>query len=181
LKQAIVIGTGVGRAHWVADCLASLNVPIPVIVVCTDGYELGKIKWVYENTDIDRFIFLQDSVVIKNNELLMRLFEAPGSACLMDDPVCMGSYMGLYERTTLSQIEIPYSNTKRDSINYEVEWTREYVKACKNYSHPVEIRHKIVNTVYKHGRENRLYVNNIYEKWKGTWQDESGRIHGSLE
>jgi hypothetical protein len=111
----------------------------------------------------------------------MRLFEAPGSACLMDEPACMGSYMGLYERTTLSQIEIPHSNTKRDSINYEVEWTREYVKACKNYSHPVEIRHKIVNTVYKHGRENRLYVNNVYEKWKGTWQDESGRIHGSLE
>jgi hypothetical protein len=181
LKQAIVIGTGKGRAHWVADCLASLDVPIPVIVVSTDGYELGKIKWVYENTDIDRFIFLQDSVVIKNNELLMRIFEAPGSACLMDEPGCMGSYMGLYERTTLSQIEIPHSNTKRDSINYEVEWTREYVKACKNYSHPVEIRHKIVNTVYKHGRENRLYVNSVYEKWKGTWQDESGRIHGSLE
>ena len=169
MKKAIVIATSDGREDWVRDCLASIRVPIPVLVVSTTGYELGKIQWILENTDIERFIFLQDSVVIKNNELLMSLFNYEGSVCIMDDPDCFGSFMGLYERSTLNTVEIPKVDSREESIKQEWLWTKTYVKSCANHIHPISVRHKVLDTVYKNGRENRLYVNDIYEKWKGTW------------
>lgn len=167
MKQGIVVGTSPGRENWIKDFLESIK--LPCIVLTVDGYELGKIKWIYENTDLDRFIFLQDSLVIRNNDLLNSVFDSPGSACLMCDPDHFGSYLGLYERSVLEKVGIPDAHTKRDAIRYEWEWTKKYVAACDNFSHPLDLNHQIVYTVYKHGRENMLYVNDLYEKWKGDW------------
>jgi hypothetical protein len=168
VKTAIVIATSPGREMWVKDCLESIK--SDVIVVSVNGYELGKIKWVYENTNLDKFVFLQDSVVIRDEEALLKLFEYDGSVCLMDVPNHMGSYLGIYERKILDKIEIPECKTKEQSILYEIEWTTKYREACDNFYHPdPEIEHNIVETVFKHGRENLFYLNHIYEKWKGTW------------
>lgn len=167
MKEAIVVSTSPGRAHWVKDCLGSISVP--ALVVSGGGFELGKIKWVYENTNIDRFIFLQDSIVIRDNDLLMSVFDTNGSACLMCDPDHMGSYMGLYERETLNKIDIPSISTKGDAILNEIDWNKKYIEACDNFSHPINIEHDMLQGVFKHGRENLLYVNSLYEKWKGNW------------
>ena len=161
MKEAVVISTSPGRAHWVKDCFDSISVPS--IVVSGGGFELGKIKWVYENTNIDRFIFLQDSIVIRNNDLLMSVFDTNGSSCLMCDPDHMGSYMGLYERKTLDKIEIPNISSKAEAILNEIEWTKKYIAACDEFSHPVTIEHKQLHGVIKHNRENLLYVNDLYE------------------
>lgn len=168
MKQAIVIATSPGRAHWVNDCLSSLKVP--AIVVSGPGQELGKIKWVYENTNIDRFIFLQDSIVIKDNDLLMNLFDTDGSSCIMCGPRCLGSYLGLYERDTLSQLDIPKISSKLESVQQEIDWTQNYISKCHKFSHPIKIEHEVIETIYKHGRENQVSVNKLYEKWKGTWR-----------
>jgi hypothetical protein len=167
MKQSIVIATTPGRSHWVNDCLSSLKVP--AIVVSGYGQELGKMKWVYENTNIDRFIFLQDSVVIRDNDLLMSLFDTEGSSCIACVPGCLGSYLGLYERKTLEKLSIPEISTKREAVQYEVDWTREYISQCEKFSHPVHIENQVVETIYRHGRENQVSVNKLYEKWKGTW------------
>lgn len=167
MKNAIVVSTAPGRAEWVKYCLESINVPC--IVVSGYGYELGKIKWVYDNTDVDRFIFLQDSMVIRNNDLLMSLFDIEGSACLMCDPSHMGSYIGLYERKTLDKIDIPVINKKSEAIRYEIEWNQKYIAACEKFSHPIDIKHETIFTVMRNGRENMVYVNELYEKWKGDW------------
>jgi hypothetical protein len=82
----------------------------------------GKIKWVYENTNIDRFIFLQDSIVIRDNDLLMSLFDTDGSSCIMCGPRCFGSYLGLYERNTLSQLDIPEISSKLEAVQQEIDW-----------------------------------------------------------
>lgn len=170
MKQAVVISTSPGRAQWVNDCLSSLSVP--AIVVSTNNYELGAIKWVYENTNIDRFILLQDSIVIRNNDLLMSIFDTEGSSCLMCTPQCLGSYLGLYERHILDQLDIPVVSGKIESIEYETKWTRQYINQCEKFSHPVNIEHKIIETIHRHGRENQVSVNNLYEKWKGTWRED---------
>lgn len=167
MKQGIVVGTAPGRENWIKDFLESIKVPC--IVLTVNGYELGKIKWVYENTDLDRFIFLQDSLVIRNNDLLQSVFDAPGSACLMCDPDHLGSYLGMYERSVLQRVGIPDALNKSDSIRFEWEWTKTYYNACENFSHPIELNQQTVHTVMKHGRENMLYVNDLYEKWKGDW------------
>jgi hypothetical protein len=82
----------------------------------------------------------------------------------------LGSYLGIYERKILDRIEIPECKTKEQSILYEIEWTTKYREACDSFHHPDPgIEHNIVETVFKHGRENLFYLNYIYEKWKGTW------------
>jgi hypothetical protein len=167
VKDGIIVGTAPGRERWLNDFMESIK--LPCIVVTVDGYELGKIRWAYENTKLDRFIFLQDSLVIRNNELLSSIFDVPGSACLMCDPDHYGSYLGLYERSVLDKVGIPVANTKSDAIKYEWEWTKQYAASCSNFDHPLNLDHQIVYTVYKHGRENMLYVNDLYEKWKGDW------------
>jgi diaminopimelate epimerase len=151
------------------------SLAVPAIVVSGYGHELGKIKWVYENTDIDRFIFLQDSVVIRDNDLLMSLFDTEGSSCIMCGPRCFGSYLGLYERKTLDQLDIPVVNGKLESVRYEIEWTQEYINKCEKFSHPINIEHQVIETIYKHGRENQVSVNKLYEKWKGTWSTDQIR------
>jgi len=173
MSEAIVISTSSGRSDWVEMCLQSVTTSIPTIVVSTGGYELGKLKWVYDNTSVDRFIFIQDSIVIRDNSLLEGLFELKGSVCLMDEPSCFGSYLGLYERETLEKTFIPDVLDKEESITQELAWTRNYVHSCGGHNyvrHPEFIRHKIVETVWRNGRVNKLYVNPLYEKWKGTWR-----------
>ena len=167
MKDLVIISTSPGRENWVKEMLCSIS--RPVIVVSDFGYELGKIKWVFENTNCDRFLFLQDSLVIRDEALFDQVFEAKGSSCIMDIPACLGSYMGVYERSVLSKIDIPVIYTKEESIFFEIEWTQRYIKLCENFSHPISIVHKELETVRKFGRENLLYVNQYYEKWKGDW------------
>jgi hypothetical protein len=167
VKDLIVISTSPGRENWVKEILTSIS--RPVIVISDFGYELGKIKWAYENTNCDRFLFLQDSLVVRDESLFEQVFEVSGSSCILDVPSCLGSYMGVYERSVLSQLEIPEINTKEESIFFEIEWTQKYIALCENFSHPVSIVNKEIETVRKFGRENLLYVNQYYEKWKGDW------------
>ena len=167
MRDLVVISTSPGRENWVKEILSSISGP--VIVVSNFGYELGKIRWVHENTNCDRFLFLQDSVVIRDESLFEQVFRSPGSSCIMDVPSCLGSYMGVYERKVLSRIEIPKIDTKEESIFHEIDWTKKYIAQCESFSHPVTIEHKEVETVRKFGRENLLYINQYYEKWKGDW------------
>ena len=167
MREAVVIGTSVEREDWIYELVRSLTVPY--ILVSTGNYELGKFKWVLDNTNLDRFIFLQDSLVIRDNTMFEKIFESEGSACIMCDPTHMGSYLGLWERKVLEKTGVPTPITKKDSVHYEWEWTKEYVKNCETLAHPLEIEHQTMHTVMKNKRENLLYVNNFYEKWKGDW------------
>ncbi len=167
MKDIVVIATSPGREQYLEELLSSVS--RPVIVVSDFGFELGKIKWIYENTNCDRFLFLQDSIVIRDESLFDQVFENKGSACIMDVPKCLGSYMGVYERSVLSKIEIPRIQTKEESIRYEIEWTQKYIAECDNFGHPVLIQQKELESVRRFGRENFLYVNQYYEKWKGDW------------
>jgi hypothetical protein len=169
VRQAIVISTAPGREAWVKDCLEPLK--SDTIVVSTGGFELGKIKWVYDNTNLDKFLFLQDSIVVRNEQALLELLDFDGSVCLMDVPQCFGSYLGIYERKILEKINIPEVKTKEEAIFQEINWTSQYVASCDHLYHPnPPIQHHIVETVVKNGRENLFYLNRFYEKWKGTWR-----------
>jgi len=166
MKNAIVIGTNIGREKWVHDCLESLKVP--AIVVSTPGFEAGHIKWIYDNTSIERFIYLQDSIVVKNNDLLMSMFDIEGSVCLADNGFHMNSYLGLYERKTLSKMVIPESKNKAESMFNEEAFPRPYVDLCEKFTCYPTPRTETWG-VFKHGRENLIEKYEMFEKWKGNW------------
>lgn len=170
LKETVVVATTPGREAWLAECLASIE--REVLVLRQGGtWELGKIKWLYENTQLDRFLFLHDSVVVKDQAFFDRMFEHEGSVSVTDDPGIFGMYMGIYTREHLSRVELYSPVTQRDSIQAEVEWTRGYAAAAGNV--PVvfsEFRDsRNVGFVEHHGRRNMVLENDYLRKFKGTW------------
>lgn len=167
----IVIGTNYGREHWAQDCIDSITGPY--IVVCGPGYEVGHIKWVYDNTDIERFIYLQDSFVIKDNSLVEEVFSREGSVCLMCSGPHPQSYTALYERSTLSKMtEIPFAKDKAEAMYWEENFILDYRKVVDTMT-CFPLTQNITWGVMKHGRENMFYDNELYQKYKGNWGQKS--------
>jgi hypothetical protein len=170
LKETVVVATTPGREAWLTDCLASIQ--REVLVLRQAGtWELGKIKWLYENTQLDRFLFLHDSVVVKDQAFFDRMFEHDGSVSVTNDPGIFGMYMGIYTREHLSRVELYSPVTQRDSIRAEIEWTHRYATAAGNV--PVvfpDLRDQLnVGFVEHHGRKNMVLENYYLRKFKGTW------------
>jgi hypothetical protein len=164
----IVIGTTPGRDNWLAQCLASIT--RPVLVLSDFTFELGKFNWLMENTKIDRFMYLADSVVVKD-ERLFQLLDEQGSIAFSSDPGIYGMYLGVYERKVLEKIQIPYPKNKKEVIEYELSWTQTYAQAAKNvriaFDNLTDSKSKRKEVLF--GRENLVLENDFLIKYKGHW------------
>lgn len=166
-----VVATTPGREKWLAQCITSLFARDVLVVSLEHGYELGKIQWVYEHTDIERFLFLQDSVEVLSDGFWARLNEFDGSVALLSDPDKYGSYMGVYERSILQYCDWPDVSGKADSIAHEIMWTRDYCARAGDI--PVmfpELRDAAGFETERFGRNNLVLENQYFRKWKGTWK-----------
>jgi hypothetical protein len=166
----IVIGSSLGRESWLADCSASIN--RNHIAVISFGFELSKIGWVMDNTNANRFLFLQDSWVIKDETFWHLLDDTSGSVALTADPYFFGCYAGVYERSVIEQIGVPVITTKREAIDNEIAWHQDYVKVA---GEPLVLFPDLKDSnstrqVEKHGRTNLVLENDYIAKYKGTWK-----------
>lgn len=165
----IVIATTPGRQDWLKQCLNSISKP--VLVLSDFTFELGKINWIFNNTKIDRFMFLQDSIIIKDEKIFELLYEDKGSIALTNDPCMYGMYMGIYERHVLEKVDIPIPKSKAESIQYELTWTDAYCKAARNvrlaFTDLTDSRAKRKEVIF--GRENLVLENDFLIKYKGNW------------
>lgn len=165
----IVIATTPSRQDWLKQCLNSISKP--VLVLSDFTFELGKINWIFNNTKIDRFMFLQDSIIIKDEKIFELLYEDKGSIALTNDPCMYGMYMGIYERHVLEKIHIPIPKSKAESIQYELTWTEAYCKAARNvrlaFTDLTDSRAKRKEVIF--GRENLVLENDFLIKYKGNW------------
>ena len=120
-------------------------------------------------------MFLQDSVVVKDEKLFDLLYNDKGSIALTNDPSMFGMYMGIYERVHLSKIEIPIPKSKSEAIGYEISWTKNYCQAAKNvrvaFSDFTDSKSKRKETVF--GRLNLVIENDFLIKYKGNWGQKS--------
>lgn len=166
MSKAIVVATFNDRYHWLHDCLASLKDyhRYPIITV-NEPFELGVIRWIYEHTDLDEFLLLQDSVVVKQTGWLDEVFDHPGSVSLSTKQFFM--YLGKYTREDLSKVELPEVKTKQEAIHYEDRWTELYAKADNvKYMWPL---HDSYVFEEHHERNNMILENDFIKKYKGTW------------
>jgi hypothetical protein len=164
----ILIATTPGRETWLADCVASFKQP--VTIRSDFSFELGKIKWAYENTNWDRWWLIQDSVIIKDPQFLVDGWKLNTSVALSNCPVPFGMYLGIYSRKTLDRLNRPTCTTKEDSIRFEVEWHNEY----RNYEQfpvmfPEFTDQNSKGTEEHYGRVNLVLENDYLIKYKGTW------------
>jgi hypothetical protein len=171
VSKAVVIGTYSGREEWLANCLKTLaSYKNHTIIVCNAPWELGVIKWVYDNTRLEEFIFLHDTVEVKTYDWIEEAFACPFSVALTNKPCMFGMYMGKYQRRVLKHLPIPSVTSKRESVYHESHWTNEYFKidpAAKVLwpeldDHPYRV-------VEAFGRPNLILENEHFAKYKGTW------------
>jgi len=164
-----VIGTSPDRADWAADSLRS--VPGDGLVVSVPGFELGKIRWVLENTTLERFLFIQDSVIVSKS-LYARLSVFDGSVAVLSDPVPFGCYLGVYEREILEKVGLPNICSKREAVEAEIWWTKAYCEAAGDVPvlFPQLSDRNAKRHAIRHGRENLVLENEFLTKYKGTWR-----------
>lgn len=170
MNEIVVIATTPKREAWLTDCLESM--PNTKVMVLSDfTYELGKIRWLRDNTTLDRFLFLQDSVVIKDEAVIAAAFEQEGSVCFSTDPFMFGMYLGIYDMEVLRQIDIPIVTSKRQSIDYEISWHKTYCDMAGKVTIMFDdIKDSMATgVVMRHGRENLLLENQYLAKYKGDW------------
>ena len=163
----VVIGTSPGRENWVKQCLESLAQES--LVVSGFGFELGAISFVLENTSIERFVFLQDSVQILNDEVFDIIEKTPGPNCLLHQPGCYGSFMGVYDRKHLNKVLTLPAFSKEASIRGEWEWTSEYLKVSGRCNHSLGKDWQVKGYETSNGRVSQIIETKFLRKHKGDW------------
>lgn len=165
--QAIVIATTPGREEWLANLLKSFGDyrDYKIMIISDHSYELGKIKFVMEHTDIDEFVLLHDSCEIKDTGVFALMFNNKYSVAFSRD---FFMYMGKYQRWYLKLMDIPYVVTKRQSVEQERTFNEQYALIT-----PYEILEPQLIDKYvfeeKFGRTNMVVENKWIKKYKGTW------------
>ena len=173
MHQAIVIGSTTTTKDWLQNCLNSFGKydKYPIIVVVNDDFELGKLKWVYDNTSLDEIFLLHDTIEIRDLSLFEEAFdECQGkSYALSDHPAYMGMYLGKYRREVLDKLPMPVTKTKREAVDQEVLFNQAYANLETN---KVVVDPPLRNTdVFcdKFGRKNMVLENQYIRKYKATW------------
>ncbi len=166
-----IIGTRPDRAAWLQDSLAS--VPGDALVVSVPGYEIGKLEYVFCNTNLDRFLFIQDSVTV-TPALYAILSKYDASVALLSDPKPFGCYLGVYERRVLSLVGFPKVRSKLEAVQAEATWTERYCQAAGDVPilFPELTDQNAGGPIMRHGRENLVLSNMYITKYKGTWRQD---------
>lgn len=171
MTEIVVVASTPGREHWLNDCLNSIGDREVLVLRQAGTWELGKIQWLYENTTLDRFMFLHDTVVVKDQTFFDLAFSHEGSVSITNDPRMFGMFMGIYTRETLSKVELYSPVTQRDSIRAEIEWTGKYHQADPS-THLLFTDftdHTAKRKEERYGRINLVLENDYLIKYKGTW------------
>lgn len=169
--ELVVVASVPGREHWLRDCLATID--RDVLVVSRHGWELDKIRWVHENVRCDRFLYLNDSMAVKDPAFFDLAFSAgPRSVAISDCPTKFGMYLGIFSNETLARVPMPPVHDKEHSISLEVDWANQYSAAepdapllFTDFTDATAAR-----TEVRHNRINLRLENQYLIKWKGTWR-----------
>jgi hypothetical protein len=140
-----------------------------ILILSDFNYELGKIKFIYDHTNIEEFILLHDSCEVKDTSFIEDVFNNPLSVSFSCSPNNFGSYLGKYQRSVLSKMDIPIAKSKLDSVNYEETFNLEYeFRAGKiGFLSP-----QLVNTTKfeeMFGKMTMILENDYLIKYKSCW------------
>ncbi len=172
----IVISTGMGRAGWLGDCLESILRERVTVCRPRTGGELGAIRMIYESTHWPRWLMLQDSTVVVDQELFNIVDRINGPLLVAPRP---SMYLAVYERQVLHAVGIPDVPAGADrelAISHETEWMDAYVAAAQDQGFEVPVLFPLFGdqfasrTEQRHGRLNLVLENEYLRKYKGTWR-----------
>jgi hypothetical protein len=171
MNDLIVISTWHGREEWARECSESIE--RDHIVVTTDGFELGVLKWCFDHTSAERVVLLQDTNVIIDNLIFDLIDNTEGSICLNHNERHYGCYTGVYERQGAEALRLPAVHNKAESIEQETAWNEAYAGWALDCSQ-LTCWGEITNPyrwveVWHHRRWNVVYSTRFLTKWQSQW------------
>lgn len=133
-----------------------------------DGYELGAIRTFLDETDVDEFVFLQDSFVVLDQSFLDLCFAHRGSVALGNAGF---HYAWKFRRAILDGMTIPRTTTKAQSVHYEGMFARDYWERDPDTLLLDPDFHDGLNVGFEErfGRTNMVLRNQWFEKRKADW------------
>lgn len=172
MLRGIVIGTHDGQQHYLDNLLRSFKGynKYPILICSEYNWEVGKIEFAFRNTSFDEFIFLPHSCEIKDPSIFEKVFACPGNVSLFNPPY--QSFMGKYQRKWLEKMVFPRIHNKREAVQAEKDFTRDYMSFEKDVvviDPPLENSNKFTD---KFGRRDMICENNYLIKYKGCWSDD---------
>lgn len=160
----VLIGTHPHRTAWLADCLKTIPTGRTVEVHRTGGFELAALRTGVRY--FDRFLFLQDSMLVKHPAFWDVVDGTDSPAWLCGHPPM---YVGIHDRDQLAPAldRYPAEITKEQSIDIEVD-----LPTHLNYSTlwPDVVDATALRREHRHDRDNLVVGNELFEKFKGTWR-----------
>lgn len=177
MKQAIVIGTYRG-SPWLQRCIDSIPSNIPVMVVRAEPYECGALRWVMENTALDRWLFLQDSTAVRDPSWIYANWDHDTSVTLNCEPGPYGSFMGWWRRSVLAQCQIPETPDKLSAVLAEMSLPKQYcaIESPLALWPEFTIQIAVPETMFAdthHERVAMRYENQFFTKWKSSWNGDT--------
>jgi len=162
----VVIGTHPDRTAWLTDCLTSIQATTDreVLIHHTGGYEVAALR--HGMAHADRFLFLHDSVTILDPLFWSVIDRFRTPAWLSGHPPM---FMGIHHTSSLEPIldRYPAEQSKEDAIRIEAELPGllTYTTIWPDITDRTALR-----TEERHGRNNLVIGNHLWEKHKGTWR-----------
>lgn len=193
MRQALVIGSWYGGREPLAALLHSLRAckyPIWIVVNGasqadpawlddlgshynlltneTDEYELGAIRTFLDETDVDEFVFLQDSWEVFDQAFLDICFAHRGSVAL---GLSGFHYAWKFRRAVLDGMPIPRTTTKAESVFEEGAFARAYWTRDPDtlLLDPAFHDGAATEFIERFGRTNMVLRNQWFAKYKGDW------------
>jgi hypothetical protein len=145
----------------------------PLIYAQHTDWETGVIAYIHTIFQPEHFIYLHDSIEIKDTTLFDLSFKHPNSVYYFHRFM---SYMGKYKRTTLNKIQITQSYSKQQAcINEDKDALEQYNSFMWQYF-KIETPHWLFpglndTNIFeeKFGRKNMILENQYLKKYKGHW------------
>lgn len=164
--KGIVITTHKSTQLFYLDLMRSLQgCKYPVVTIFNtdenNQYELAGLKAGMEL--FEDFVYLHDTVLIKNQLLFDKLFEYKGIVSI--NPSFL-MFLGKYNTKILKQYELPEVRTKKQSWLMELWLGRTFRVPCFDVNF---VDGKKFEYIY--GRNNMIIENEYLKKMKGTWDE----------
>ena len=135
-----------------------------------DGFELGAIQTVLQNTVLDEFILLQDTFEILDISIFDILFNNyPGQSVAYNPHFQM--YLGKFRREVLKKLSIPEVRNKIDAIRQEEQFTNAYkaIEPVVIFNPSFRDENFYGSWEERWGRKNLVLRDQYLIKRKGTW------------
>jgi hypothetical protein len=159
----VVVGTHPERKAWLDDCLASIRATTwrrPIHVHRTGGYEPAAIRT--GCATFPRFLYLQDSVTILHPDFWTAI-DASGPAWLAGWPPM---FLAIYDSAAVEPHLPTHEVSKVESTHLEGSLP-SVLPMPTLWPDVIDANH--LRREDRHGRDNLVLGNHLFEKHKGTW------------